>query len=92
MIPIVVCSVKHSLEETVKVKIAKTERVDKKYLIYTENGVYENTDTFCYMKFNSSDLYGKLSTKVGKEVTVKVTGLRIPILSMYKNIVQIKDE
>lgn len=59
-----------------------------KYLVFTENEVFENIDSIIYAKFNSSDLQGKL--KRGQTYTVKVYGWRIPFLSSYRNIVSIK--
>jgi hypothetical protein len=59
-----------------------------KYLIFTENGTFENTDSFWFWKWNSSDFQGKLH--VDSTYNVKVVGWRIPFLSMYPNIIEIK--
>lgn len=56
-----------------------------KYLIYTDNGTYEITDTIAYFRWNSSDLYGEM--KVGHTYECKVCGWRIPFLSSYENII-----
>lgn len=79
--------------EVVTSKVTKTERVcssssDCKYLVYTEQEVFKNTDTTLRMKWNSSDLYGK--TLVGQTYAFKVYGLRIGFLSTYRNIVSME--
>lgn len=80
--------------EVVEIKISDKERIVKnkgevsKYLVFTEDEVFENTDSWAYLKFNSSDIQGKLS----KDSTykVKVCGFRVPFLSTYRNIIEIK--
>jgi hypothetical protein len=59
--------------------------VSSKYLIFTDKGVFENTDAVFHAKWNSSDVYSQLS--VGKSFKCKVYGFRVPLLSWYKNIV-----
>jgi hypothetical protein len=60
-----------------------------KYLIFTDKGVFENTDSWIELKFNSSDLYGKLEK--GKTYDFRVYGWRIPLLSKYRNIVRARE-
>lgn len=60
-----------------------------KYLIYTDNGTYEITDTIAYFRWNSSDLYGEM--KVGYTYECKVCGWRVPFLSFYENIIEAKE-
>ncbi len=67
----------------------KDGKVVSTYLIYTDHGVFRNDDAGWHMKFNSSDVYGSLD--IGKSYRLKVYGWRIPILSMYPNIVSAKD-
>lgn len=64
------------------------EKVSSKYLVYTENEVFENTDALMFFKFNSSDVQGKLDA--GQTYKLKVVGWRVPFLSMYRNIVKIE--
>ena len=59
---------------------------DDKYLIYTDNGTYEITDSLAYWRWDSSDLYGKM--KVGHTYECKICGWRIPFFSTYKNIIE----
>lgn len=88
-LPLSVPVVHFTTQETVKVEVMDKERVidgnGSKYLIFTKNEVFENTDSFLSLKFDSSDIYGKI--KDGDTCTFDVTGLRIPFLSMYRNIV-----
>ena len=64
----------------------KDGKVKSTYLIYTDHGVFRNDDAGWHMKFNSSDLYGNLDK--GESYRLTVYGWRIPILSMYPNIVR----
>lgn len=50
-----------------------------KYLIYTDQEVFENTDDWFYLKLNSSDLYGQLDK--GSTYKIWITGWRIQIFS-----------
>lgn len=78
-----------SLYITVMDKERATYQEDSKYLIFTETEdgieVFENTDSFVFMKFNSSDIYAQLQE--GGTYCVKVAGWRVPVMSMYRNIV-----
>src|SRR5690606_22667275 len=79
--------------DTITAQVVKTERVcssqeDCKYLVFTDKGVFENTDSLLNFKWNSSDIYGEL--KAGETYTFHVYGYRIPFFSMYKNIVSVE--
>lgn len=63
-----------------------TGTVVSTYLIYTNQGVFRNDDARWFLKFDSSDFYGNLEK--GKAYDLKVYGWRIPIFSMYPNIVR----
>ena len=67
----------------------RKEKVVSTYLIYTDRGVFRNDDAGWFVKFNSSDVYGNLD--VGTRYTMKIYGWRIPILSMYPNIVRVEE-
>ena len=66
----------------------RTGEVTSTYLIYTDHGVFRNNDAFWFMKFNSSDFYGNLD--IGHYYQLRVYGWRIPIFTMYPNIVRMK--
>lgn len=71
-------------EVVVKSSVVKPDAAEAKYLIFTDGGVYENTDTWYYFKFNSSDVQNTLQT--GGTYKISHYGFRIPFLSKYKNI------
>lgn len=60
-------------------------------LIHTNSGVFSNSDTFWWFKFNSSDVQSKLiqAKQSGKKVRIKTVGTRIPLFSQYPNILEI---
>lgn len=78
------------------ITISKAERVvDKdagsaRYLVWSDKGTFEITDTLAYFQFRSSDLYGQL--KPGMTVEVKYYGWRNGLLSMYPNIYSIRKQ
>ena len=80
--------------ETIEVTIKDKERIttgsgesiSSKFIIYTENEVFENTDSWIYFKFNSTDHQNKYT--VGETYRVKVAGWRVPFLSMYRNVIK----
>lgn len=69
--------------------VNKLERVQSgdvsKYLVFTDTGVYENTDSLLNGKFNSSDLYNQLEED--SKYTCTVYGWRIGFFSQYPNLV-----
>ncbi len=69
--------------------VTNGENKKSKYLIFTKNEVFQNTDTALYLKFDSSDLYRTL--KKGKAYKAKVYGWRLPFLSTHRNIVSAKE-
>lgn len=79
---------KHDVTFTVN----KTERVQDrngqgaKYMVYTDNGVYQNTDSVLNNKYNSADLYNEL--KVGKKYTCTAVGFRNGFFSMFENLIR----
>lgn len=77
-----------------EITIKKMERVmfsnNSKYLIYTEDGVYENVDSILRMKFNSADVYGQLQN--GRTHICDTYGWRVPFFSMYPNIVSCREK
>lgn len=64
------------------------ESMKGKFVVYTENEVFENTDSWLFLKFNSADFQSRL--KPGERYAVIVAGWRIPFLSRYRNIINIK--
>lgn len=85
----------YSSEETIEITINDKERIttgsgehiSSKFIVYGENEVFENTDSWLYLKFNSSDVQNKIN--VGETYKVKVVGWRVPFISWYRNIVTV---
>jgi len=81
-------------QEDIQIKIRDKQRITSgsksKYMIFTKNESFENTDSFFHSKYNSSDLYSSL--KKGCSYEVSVYGWRVPFFSAYRNIVKIKKE
>lgn len=83
----------------ITIKVTKTDRivetsgsgedlsVSSKYLVYTTNETFQNTDSWLFGKFNSSDFQGKFLPNTTYKV--KVVGWRLPFFSTYRNIVKI---
>lgn len=59
-----------------------------KYLIFTDKGTFENTDSLLRGKFDSSDVYGRIQK--GQRYDFTVQGFRQPIFSMYPNIIEVR--
>lgn len=67
-----------------------TSRDSCKYMIYTDKGVFQNTDSLINWKWNSADFYNDM--KVGKTYDLKVSGWRVaPVLSWFPNVVEFKE-
>lgn len=87
----------HFVRKTYRVTITNKQIINRdntnKYLIYaqTEDGkikVFENTNNFLELKFNSEDLYWTLS--INRKYEIVAYGFNIPLLLRYQNIVNVK--
>jgi hypothetical protein len=78
---------------TTRINEATVKRYDKKdvYLAFTEAGVFKNTDAWYRLKFNSSDIQNEIMKLKGKEAEITKYGWRFRPLSMYENIVGVKE-
>lgn len=84
----------YTITVTDKERVYSSRRKTSKYLIFAEDKdknslVFENTDCLFRGKWNSSNIQGKL--KEGHAYNITVVGFRIPILSMYQNIIEVKE-
>ena len=83
----------YSLQRDVTFNVTRAERVTDaaggtaRYLIFTDQGVYQNVDDWLFLKWNSSDVQGKMNP--GAKVTAKITGMRLGIFSWYPNIIKV---
>lgn len=64
---------------------------EDKYLIFTDAGVFENTDAWYRLKFRSSDLQAKIMELKGEEVEITKYGWRFPPFSWYENIIAVEE-
>lgn len=87
--------VKNTNHHPVTFTVNKTERIvdrggkDAKYMIYTDKGVYQNTDSVLNGKFNSADLYNQI--QVGKTYNCDVVGYRNGVMSMFENVTRCEE-
>jgi len=65
------------------------DEVESKWIVMTDVVSLENTDSFLHLKFNSTDLQGKLEE--GKMYHVTYYGYRVPFMSMYPNIINVEE-
>lgn len=80
---------RREIEVTVnhKARVDYPSKYSSMYLIYTDKGVFRNTDASLFLKFNSSDIYGELT--VGNTYKLGVYGKRSRIFTTYPNIYKI---
>jgi hypothetical protein len=85
----------YATQDTVQFTALKLERVANrfeegaKYMVFTPNETFENTDVLIFGKLNSSDLYGNM--KEGATYKADVAGLRIPLLNWHRNIIRVQE-
>lgn len=82
----------YALKENITIIPTKAERVQGHYMVFSNKGVYTCSDDLRFLNFRSSDNYGMISSSIGKPIYVTVTGFRVPLFSMYKNIVNVQRE
>lgn len=79
----------HATVEYEQITVTDKERITASdssyYLVFTEEGSYQNSDSLWHWKWDSSELYGEL--QVGSTYNVTTYGWRFGFLSMYPNIV-----
>lgn len=59
-----------------------------KYIVFTTSWTYEITDSLMNMRFNSSDLFGKIESWKCYEVTIDALSFRSWLLSSFENILE----
>jgi len=77
-----------TIKDKERINYEEDGKTFSKYLIYTDQEVFENIDDWFYLKFDSSDLYGQLDK--GSTYKVWITGWRFQIFSTYRNIIFIE--
>ena len=83
----------HVSKDTVTFTVTEKERVvvgeDSYYLVFDGKGAFKNVDDIWQLKFDSSTLYSQL--KVGKTYTCYKNFWRVPIFSMYENLISCEE-
>ncbi|MBZ9779100.1 DUF1523 family protein [Psychroflexus sp. CAK8W] len=82
--------------ETIKAVISDKERIttgtgedmESKFLVYGEEEVFENTDSWLYFKFDSADVQNQIH--LDKTNKIKVAGWRVPFFSWYRNVISVE--
>jgi hypothetical protein len=79
--------------DTVQTRItdAQMTKVDGRYMIATEYRPFVNEDVWYRAKFDSGSVQNDAIRLKGKPVIIKKYGWRMPIFSMYENVVSIKE-
>jgi len=70
---------------------AQMTKVDGKFMIATEYRPFVNYDAKYRFKFNSGTVQNDAIKLRGKKVKIKKYGWRMPIFSMYENVVKIAE-
>ena len=70
---------------------AQMTKVDGKFMIATEYRPFVNYDVKYRLKFNSGTVQNDAIKLRGKIVRIKKYGWRMPIFSMYENVVKIEE-
>ncbi len=70
---------------------AQMTKVDGRFMIATEDRPFVNEDAKYRFKFNSGTVQNDAIRLRGKVVRIKKYGWRLPIFSMYENVVKIEE-
>ena len=76
---------------TTKITDAQMTKVDGRFMIATEDRPFVNADAKYRFKFNSGTVQNDAVRLKGKTVKIKKYGWRLPVFSMYENIVWIEE-
>jgi hypothetical protein len=97
LIGIVVCILivlySYFIADTVQTKItdAQMTKVDGRFMIASEYRPFINEDVWYRFKFDSGTIQNDAIRLKGKAVMIKKYGWRIPIFSMYENVLKITE-
>jgi hypothetical protein len=76
---------------TTRITDAQMTTVDGRFMVATEDRPFVNFDAKYRFKFNSGTVQNDAIRLKGKIVKIKKYGWRMPIFSMYENIVKIEE-
>jgi hypothetical protein len=80
------------IPDTIRTRItdAQLTKVDGYFMIATEDRPLVNHDAKYRLKFDSGNIQNDAIRLKGKEVTIRKYGWRIPLFSLYENVVTIR--
>ena len=81
------------IPDTIRTRItdAQLTKVDGYFMIATEYRPLVNHDAKYRFKFDSGNIQNEAIRLKGREVLIRKYGWRIPVFSMYENVVSIKE-
>ena len=81
------------IADTIMTRItdAQMTKTDGRFMIATEDRPLVNEDAKYRFKFNSGDVQNEAIRLRGKVVKIKKYGWRIPMFSLYENVVKIEE-
>ena len=81
------------ISDTVRTTItdAQMTKVDGRFMIATEYRPFVNYDAKYRFKVNSGTIQNEAIRLKGREVTIRKYGWRLPLFSMYENVVSIRE-
>ena len=81
------------IPDTIRTRItdAQMTKVDGYFMIATEYRPLVNHDARYRLKFDSGNIQNDAIRLKGKEVMIRKYGWRIPVFSMYENVISIKE-
>ena len=81
------------IADTMQTRItdAQMTKVDGRFMIATEDRPLVNEDARYRFKFNSGTVQNEAIRLKGKVVRIKKYGWRLPLFSMYENVVKIEE-
>ena len=97
LIVIVVCILmvlySYFIADTIQTRItdAQMTKVDGRFMIASEYRPFVNEDVWYRFKFDSGTIQNDAIRLKGKMVMIKKYGWRIPMLSMYENVLKITE-
>lgn len=74
---------------TEKERVCERGGGECKWMVLTDEMAFKNTDSFWHFKYSSTDVQAKV--KVNEEYRFTYYGWRVPFLSVYPNIVEVRD-
>lgn len=76
---------------TTRITDAQMTKVDGRFMIATEDRPLVNEDVKYRFKFNSGTVQNEAIRLKGKVVRIKKYGWRMPVFSMYENVLKIEE-